>query len=292
MSEASAIKGMRTTLIAVVVNILLAATKGIAGVLGHSYALIADAVESTMDIISSLVVWSGLRIASVPPDETHPYGHGKAEPLAGIVVALALMGAAIGIAIQSIREIANPHYAPAPYTLIVLVGVIITKELLFRFVFKTGEDISSTALKTDAWHHRSDAITSAAAFIGILIALVGGKGYESADDWAALFASGIIAFNGYRLMRPAIAEVMDAAPPAEIETQVREIAVRVDGVEDLDKCFIRKMGLNYYVDIHVEVDADLTVRRGHEIAHKVKTVLRQSNLKILDVLVHIEPAGE
>ncbi|UCD29654.1 MAG: cation transporter [Planctomycetota bacterium] len=289
MSNGQASKGMRTTLVAVVINIVLAAVKGIAGVVGHSYALIADAVESTMDILSSLVVWSGLRIASVPPDKDHPYGHGKAEPLAAIMVALALVGAAVGIAIQSIREIANPVYAPAPFTIFVLVGVIITKESLFQFVFKTGQDIDSTALKTDAWHHRSDALTSTAAFIGIAVALIGGEGYESADDWAALFASGIIAFNGYRLIRPAIAEVMDAAPAPEIEDQIRRVASEVEGVIRLHKCFVRKMGFNLYVDIHVIVDGDLPVSRGHEIAHDVKEALRQSNSKITDVLVHIEP---
>ncbi|MHC4673918.1 MAG: cation diffusion facilitator family transporter [Planctomycetota bacterium] len=281
---------MRITLIAVVVNILLAAVKGIAGIVGNSYALIADAVESTMDIISSLVVWSGLRIASVPPDKEHPYGHGKAEPLAAIVVALALVGAGIGIAIQSIREIAHPSLAPAPFTLFILVGVIITKETLFRSVFKVGEDIDSTAVKTDAWHHRCDVLTSISVFIGISVALIGGEGYESADDWAALFISGIIALNGYRLIRPAVAEVMDAAPPADMEADIRQVASAVEGAIELHKCFIRKTGLHYYVDIHVKVDGSLPVRRGHEIAHQVKEALRASNPKISDVLVHVEPA--
>jgi cation diffusion facilitator family transporter len=281
---------MRSTLIGVLANCLLAAIKGIAGVLGHSYALIADAMESMLDIVSSLIVWSGLKIASTPPDADHPYGHGKAEPLAAMVVALALVVAAIGIAIQSIREISEPHHTPAPFTLVVLAIIIITKESLFRFVFRVGGEVKSTAVKNDAWHHRSDALTSAAAFIGISIALIGGTGYENADDWAALFACGIISFNGCRLLRPAIAEMMDTAPPSEIEAQIRGVARTVEGVADLDKCYVRKMGFEFYADLHVTVDGELSVRRGHEIAHNVKKAIRRENPRILDILVHIEPA--
>jgi len=284
--------GIRSTLIGVLANALLAAVKAIAGVLGNSYALIADAVESTSDIASSLVVLGGLKIASVPPDENHPYGHGKAEPLAAMIVAVALLTAAVGIAIQCIREIAVPHHAPAPFTLIVLVLVVAIKESLFRFAFKVGERVQSTAVRTDAWHHRSDAITSSAAFIGISIALVGGEGYESADDWAALFASCIIAYNAYRFLVPAIREIMDAAPPPGIETHVREVASRVEGVVELEKCFVRKMGLEYYVDLHVIVDGGVSVRRGHEVAHNVKDAIKNSDPKISDVMVHIEPGEE
>jgi cation diffusion facilitator family transporter len=283
--------GMRTTLVGVLANALLAAIKAIAGIVGNSYALIADAIESTADIASSLIVLGGLKIASSPPDEDHPYGHGKAEPLAAMVVAVALCTAAIGIAIQSVREIINPHHAPAPFTLVVLLLVVFTKEALFRSVLKVGTSVQSTAMKTDAWHHRSDAITSAAAFIGISVALIGGEGYESADDWAAMFASCIIGYNGYRLLRPAVAEVMDAAPPPHIEDEVRNVARHVEGVAGLDKCFVRKMGLEYYVDLHVIVDGNITVYRGHEIAHKVKDVIRSANPRIANVLVHIEPNG-
>lgn len=273
------------------INALLAAIKLAAGVIGHSYALVADAIESTADVFSSLVVWGGLRIASEPRDQTHPYGHGKAEPLAAMVVALFLLGAAVFIAVRSFQEIRSPHYGPEPFTLPVLVGVVITKELLFRYVVTVGEDIQSTAVKTDAWHHRSDALTSAAAFVGISIALIGGPGYESADDWAALLASAVIAYNGYRLFMPALHEVMDAAPQSEVELEIRHTAAQVPGVKALEKCFVRKMGFEYYVDIHVEVDANLTVREGHEIAHQVKEAIRSAHTRVVDVLVHIEPEG-
>lgn len=281
--------GIRSTLIGIVINAILALTKGISGVLGNSYALIADAIESASDVLTSLIVLIGLNIASKPPDEDHPYGHGKAEPLAALFVSITLIAASCVIAVHSVWEIKLPHHAPAPFTLIVLTLVIIVKEGLFRYVFDIGEQVNSVVLRTDAWHHRSDAITSSAAFAGISIALIGGKGYESADDWAALFASFIIAYNGYNLFKPALAEVMDAAPPSEINRKVRDIALNVKDVAAIDKCFVRKMGFDYYVDIHVMVAGDLPVRIGHQIGHVVKDALLASDLHIADVLVHIEP---
>lgn len=281
--------GIRSTLVGVLANILLAAVKAIAGVLGNSYALIADAIESASDVASSLVVLGGIKIASLPADGDHPYGHGKAEPLAAMFVSIALCTAAAGIAIQSLREIITPHHSPAAFTLVVLVLVVLTKEAMFRFVTRQENRIESTALKTDAWHHRSDALTSAAAFVGISVALVGGAGYESADDYAALAASAIIGFNGYRLLRPALREVMDAAPPVTIMEEIRSVAAAVPGVQALDKCFVRKMGLEFYVDIHVIVAGEISVLDGHEIGHRVKDAVIHANPRVADVLVHIEP---
>jgi len=280
---------LQTTLLGILLNACLAAVKGIAGVIGHSYALIADAIESTSDIASSLIVYGGLKIASIPPDEDHPYGHGKAEPLAAMLVAFALLTAALAIIIQSIREIQTPHHAPAPFTLYILIGVVIVKESLYRYVINVGDKAQSTAVITDAWHHRSDAITSAATGVGIAIALICGPGYEAADDWAALLASGIIILNAIRLLRPALAEVMDAAPGNGMEQQVRDAALAVRGVTGLDVCNVRKMGLHYYVDLHVLVDGDLPVRDGHEIAHRVKDAIRKAQPRIHDILIHIEP---
>lgn len=289
MSKNPATEGIRSSLIGVTTNIVLAIFKGVAGYLGHSYALIADAIESLSDVVSSLIVAAGLKVASLPPDENHPYGHGKAEPIAATLVGLALVAAATTIAIQAIDEIRTPHYAPAPFTLLVLIAVIITKEMLFRFVFKVGDSVSSTAVKTDAWHHRSDAITSLAVFIGISIALIGGKGYESADDWAALIASAIIIFNAYRLLRPAVGEVMDAAPSSEIIESVREAATAISEVIGVEKCFVRKMGFDYFVDIHIWVDGSVSVSTGHDIASRVRDIIKESNRHIVDVLVHVEP---
>lgn len=285
-------QGIHTTIIGIITSIVLAAIKGIAGVLGNSYALIADAIESTSDVFTSIIVLAGLKIARRPADETHPYGHGKAEPFAGLLVATALFLAAMIIIVQSIHEIITPHHAPAPFTLIVLVAVVISKEILFRFIIKVGDSVDSVAIKNDAWHHRSDAITSGFAFIGIAIALIGGTGYEEADDYAALCASAIIIFNAYRLFKPALFEIMDTAPSPEVINKVIEISLLVDGVIAIDKCFARKMGFQYYVDMHVIVDGNISVHKGHEISHSVKDKLLDSFKNISDVLVHIEPATE
>lgn len=283
-------KGIRTTIIGIVTSIILAAIKAVAGVMGNSYALVADAIESTSDVFTSIIVLTGLKIAKRPADKTHPYGHGKAEPFAGILVASALFIAAIIIIIQSTHEIITPHHAPAPFTLIVLVAVVITKEWLFRYVIKVGNTVESTAVKNDAWHHRSDAITSGAAFIGIAIALIGGPGYEEADDFAALGASLIIIYNAYRLFKPALYEIMDAAPSQEVIDKIIKTSLLVNGVVAIDKCFARKMGFQYYIDMHVIVDGNITVHKGHEISHSVKDKLVDSFSNISDVLIHIEPA--
>jgi cation diffusion facilitator family transporter len=194
--------GFRASVVSVVVNPLLAVVKIVAGVLGHSHALVADGIESCADVFSSLVVWKALRVSRKPPDEDHPYGHGKAESLAGILVVAALLGAAGIIGVQSVREIITPHRGPESFTLAVLILVVVVKEGLFRYISRAGNALGSTALKGDAWHHRSDAVTSLAAFVGISIALVGGEGYETADDWAALVACVVIAWNGLSLLRP------------------------------------------------------------------------------------------
>jgi cation diffusion facilitator family transporter len=242
--------------------------------------------------VSGLVVAGSLKIAAQPPDEEYPFGYGKVEPVAALIISTALLAAAVGIGIQSIREIRTPHHAPAPFTLIVLVLVVATKELLFRFLFRTGEKIDSSAMRTDAWHHRSDSLTSLAAFIGISIALAGGERYAPADDWAALFAAGVIAFNGVRLFRSAWREIMDASLPDHVVDDIREISRHVDGVAGIDMCRVRKSGLGLWVDIHVEVAGDMTVRDGHEIAHRVKDALLASKHNVMDAVVHVEPVPE
>jgi cation diffusion facilitator family transporter len=282
-------KGIMTVLMGVLLNTVLAIIKIVSGILGNSYALIADGIESTTDIFSSLIVWGGLKISSRPADENHPYGHGKAESLAAFVVSAALLGAALIIVIQSVKEIVTPHHLPATFTLYILVGVVIVKELLYRFVLKEGSKVNSTAMQADAWHHRSDAITSAAAFIGILIAVIGGEGYEMADDWAALVASGFIAYNGFRMMRFALHEIMDTVPGSEYELSIREVANNTEGVIEIEKCYLRKSGIYFIIDIHVVVDGALTVAEGHQIAHNLKDNLIASNPSIINVMVHIEP---
>ncbi|MEO6135136.1 MAG: cation diffusion facilitator family transporter [Ginsengibacter sp.] len=280
---------IRTTLYGIAISVVLIFVKGLSGYLGHSYALIADATESGADILSSGLLWLGLRIAIKKPDKEHPYGHGKAEPLAAVAVSLFLILAAIWIAYHSINFINTPHALPKSFTLWILLIVIGIKETMFRYVFNVGKKINSQAVKADAHHHRSDAITSVAAFIGISIALIGGKGYEGADDWAALVASALIFYNAIVILRPALSEIMDAAPSNEIVAKVKELAGFVSQVRGIEKCFVRKMGFDYYVDIHIEVDGELSVTEGYRIAHLVKDTLLKSNLRVINVLVHIEP---
>ena len=282
--------GARVALLGLVINVVLASVKIVAGVIGHAYVLIADGIESALDVGGSIVIWGGLTVAARPPDRTHPYGHGKAEPIAALVVAICVLAAAIGLAIESVREILTPHHGPAPFTLALLVVVIVIKEFLFRYVNRIGRDLESTAVQTDAWHHRSDALTSTAAFIGISVALIGGERWRSADDWAALFACAVIAANGVRLVLPAFQEIMDTAPAGKIVGSILAVASKVSGVLEVEKCYARKMGLDYYVDLHVGVDGNISVHEGHEIAHRVKSAIQQSDSRIADVLVHIEPA--
>ena len=282
--------GARIALFGLAINIMLALVKMLAGFFGNAYVLIADGIESAMDVGGSIVIWGGLKVAARPPDRTHPYGHGKAEPIAAVIVAIGVLAAALGLAIQSVREIFLPHHGPAPYTLVVLIVAVIAKEILYRYVIRFGRSVESTAVQTDAWHHRTDAITSIAAFIGISVALVGGEAWQSADDWAALFACALIGTNGYRLLRPALFEIMDTAPRGKIVDSVRNAAAAVPGVIEVEKCLIRKMGLDFYVDLHVGVNGSISVHEGHEIAHQVKAAIQQGDSRIADVLVHIEPA--
>jgi cation diffusion facilitator family transporter len=283
-------RGVRSSALGLVTNLLLALAKLLAGFLGHSQALIADAIESLGDVFGSVAVWQGLEIASRPPDQDHPYGHGRAEPIAAALVALLLLGAAVVVAVESVHQIALPQQGPAPFTLVVLLGVILVKEGLFRFLLRVGDRIGSRAVHTDAWHHRSDAITSAAAAVGIAIALIGGPGYESADDWAAVFASGIIVMTGVRLLRPAVQELMDRYPGADLVETTTRIAQDRPGVHRVEKLLMRKMGLYYLAEMHLEVEPTMSVWEGHEIAHQVKEAIQARLPQIVEITIHVEPA--
>lgn len=271
------------------VNAMLALVKLVAGIAGNTYALVADAVESTADIFASLVVWGALRVATRDPDEDYPFGYGKAESVAAAVVAIMLVAAALGIGFEAIREIRTPHKTPAPWTLLVLVAVLFVKFVLFRRTLSIGEAAGSTAGKLDAWHHLSDAITSGAAFVGISIALWGGPGWEQADDWAALFAAAVILYNGVVLIRPPLHDLMDKMPGSEIIEAVRVAAVRVPSVQAVEKLSARKAGLVYYVDIHVQADPAMSLHEAHEVSGAVKSAIKRSVPNVAGVLVHMEP---
>ena len=285
-------EAVKTSWFSIIGNALLAVAKAITGFFGNSYALIADAIESTTDVFSSILVLLGIRYANKPADENHPYGHGKAEPLITFLIVGFLIFSASAIAYKSIENIQTPHKVPEPYTLIVLGVIILIKELSYRFVNKKSDTTGSSVLKADAWHHRSDAITSFMAFVGISIALYMGEGYESADDWAALFASAFIIYNAYLILRPALGEVMDEQMHARLEDQIREIAKLHNGVTETEKCYIRKTGMTYHIDLHIAVDSEITVKQGHDIAHEVKDDILQHIPQIADVLIHVEPDDE
>jgi cation diffusion facilitator family transporter len=282
-------RGMQAVLTGLLINAALVVIKLLAGILGHSYVLVADAVESSTDIFSSLIVWGGLRITTRPADEDYPYGYGKAETLAAAVVSLMLLGAALGIAVAAIGEIVTPHLTPAPFTLGVIAVVVVVKEVLSRKVLRVGDETGSTAVKADAWHHRSDAITSAAAFIGITVALWGGPGWESADDWAALVAAAIIAFNGVRLLRPAVRDLMDHMPEGLSVEQIAAAAEGVEGVQAIEKLRVRRLGTDYFVDLHVQAEPMLPLRDAHVLSGKVKGAIRSTVPHVAGVLVHMEP---
>jgi cation diffusion facilitator family transporter len=280
-------EGMRSSLVGIGANLTLAAFKCVAGYLGHSFALVADGVESLSDVVSSTVVFFGLKFAIKPPDEEHPYGHGKAEPIASIVVSLALIVAAVFIGVESIRRIEEPHPLPLPYTLWVLLAVVGVKVVLSRYVSAVGQGLGSSAIESDAWHHLSDAITSGFAFVGISVALWTRN--PAADDWAALCASPVIIFNACRKLRHPMAELLDAKPSPEIERQIRSIASKVPGVVGLEKCEVRKVGFSYYVNLHVIVDSKISVSQGHSIAHEVEDTVLRNSPRVAEVLVHVEP---
>jgi cation diffusion facilitator family transporter len=285
-------KGIRATQWGILINALLAFVKLLAGVLGNSYVLVADAVESATDIFSSLIVMGGLLIARRDPTEDYPFGFGRAETLAAAVVALMLIGAAVGIAIAAIREILTPHHLPAVWTLAVLVVVVVVKWLIARRVQKVGAEIASTSVKADAWHHLSDAATSAAAFIGITVALWGGPGWESADDWAAIIASGIIAYNGVAILRSAMRDLMDAMPDGDVLSRIREVAESVPEVRAIEKLFVRRSGLAYHIMIHVQASPAMSLSDSHSLGGRVKAAIQRELPNVESVLVHMEPFPE
>lgn len=277
-------------ILSVCVNIVLMSVKIGVGLIGNSYALVADGIESASDIFSSLITWAGFQFSLRPADEEHPFGHGKFEALAGGFAGVALLAAAAIIAVNAVSEIRTPHHAPEWFTLPVLIVVVLVKEWLSRRILVAGEEIGSTALRGDAWHHRSDAITSGAAALGIAIALFGGPGFEAADDWAALAACGIIVVNAVLILRSALHDVLDGRVPPEWQTPVTDAARAVAGVLGTEKCRIRKSGTDQFVELHVRVDPAISVYEGHEIGHRVKASVLAANPLVRDVLVHIEPA--
>lgn len=286
----------RNTMIGLIASLFLVAVKLVAGLLGRSSALVADAVESLADTLGSILVWQALRVAARPPDASHPYGYGKAEAVAALSVGGMLVVAALFIVGKAFHEIVVPHEAPAAWTLLVLVVVIAIKEVLFRVVMLAAQEFNSEAARADAWHHRSDAITSLAAFAGVSIAVWGPAwtGIEAlvlADEAAAILASGVILITARGLIQPALAELLDASS-AGMAARITEIAERVAGVHRVEKVYVRKSGNRYHVDMHLHVAPESTVVVAHALGGKVKAILREAVPDLVGVLIHIEPADD
>ncbi|MFN9719187.1 MAG: cation diffusion facilitator family transporter [Planctomycetota bacterium] len=286
-------KLQKNTILGFIASVVLSIVKLIAGIFGRSSALVADAVESFADTLGSMLVWQALRMASKPADDKHPYGYGKAEAVAALLVGGMLIVAALYIVMKAFHEIMIPHDPPEAWTLLVLVVIVAVKEILFRVVMQGADEFESDAARADAWHHRSDAITSAAAMIGVSMAVWGPRwfGIQSlvlADEAAAILASGVILITATHLMRPALGELLDASSP-ELASRVVEIAAAIDGVRFIEKVLVRKSGAGYHLDMHLQVDPDLSIRVAHSLAGKVKATLRQQLPNLTGVLIHVEP---
>lgn len=274
-------------------NAVLAVVKLVAGLLGNAFALVADAIESSVDMVGSLVVWSGLRIASRDPDDRYPFGYGRAEAIAGAVVGVLMLGAAAGITVEAVSHIRSARLGisepPAPWTLVVLVVVMVIKELLAKRGLENSAATGSTAMAADAWHHRSDVITSGAAFVGISIAWLGGPGWEQADDWAALVAALVIAVNGSLVLKSVADDLMDRAPAESLYSDASAAALETSGVLAIEKLKIRKSGTLYYVDLHVQADPLMSLHDAHVLSGRVKSAIRRCIPAVTGVLIHMEP---
>lgn len=270
-------------------SVILSLIKGYSGIVGNSDALIADAIESGTDVLASFLVLFGIYYSQKPADDDHPYGHGKAEALVTFGVVGFLLISATLIAYHGIQNLSLKQAQPSTFTIYVLLGIIIWKEMSYRYVLKKGKKTNSLSLQADAWHHRSDAISSLIALIGIGACLILGSDFSQADDWAAIIASLFIVYNAYIIFRPALGEVLDEHNHHELIDKIREMESHVEGVEGIEKCLVRKTGMTYFVDLHLEVDAQITVDKGHLIAHNFKDYLMNQLPEITDVLIHVEP---
>src|SRR3954470_11008267 len=295
--QSHVLRSIRAAQAGVATNAVLAMAKITAGVVGSTYALIADGVESLADVASSLIVWGGVALGARPADDNHPYGHGRAEALAAAVVSVMMLAAAIFVATEAILEIRTPHRFPARWTLVFLVVVVAVKAMLAHRVSIISAESGSTAVAADASHHLSDAITSAAAFIGISAALLGrhfggGPRWAAADDWAALGSSLVIARNGITMAFAALHDLMDRSPGEPVLAPLREAALGVPGVCAIEKLAARRVGTGYRVTVHVQAAPELSLADAHSLGGRVKHAMSNAGLRIDSVLVHMEPYHE
>jgi len=282
------------TWIGIIVNLLLSILKAVGGVLSGSRALLADALHSASDVLSSFVILFGVKIANKPPDEEHPYGHGKAENIASIIVAILLIVVGIEISISSIKVfygIVPP--APSILALFILLISIGVKEGLYHYKSRLGKKLNSTALIADAWHHRSDSLSSVAALIGVGLSILGEKLHLSyfiyGDAVAGIVVSIIVMKVGYDLIKASATVILEKVLSKEEIQHYKETVFKIDRVKRIDQLFARTHGSYIIIDIKISVDQHITVKEGHDIAREVKDILMDSHVEIEDVLVHINP---
>ena len=275
------------TLLGLIVNTALAIFKLLAGILGFSYAMIADSIHSFSDTFATGMVYVFLRIGEKPPDESHPYGHANAEIIAAFLVALIILVTGTFIGISAIHLIAHQQFAtPATIALAAAIASIVIKEALFRYTFSVGKRNNSPALIANAWDHRSDVYTSIAALIGIAGAKMG---FHYLDPIAGLVVSGFIIKMAITLFRPNIGILMDESPDSPTLDKIRATALKVDGVKAVDSLKAHRVGTALTIDLEIAVDSSLSVEQGHRVAEKVKTRLLDEIECVQDVIVHINP---
>jgi len=275
----------------IVVTFLLAVGLGIVGMLGRSAALLAAAADSLADTLSSTAILVGLTIAAAAPDRQHPYGHGKAEPVAGKAVAIVLIIIALGVLWRSLVDLVQHAVRPPPevYTLYAAVAAGVVHELLFRYQYRVGTRVGSVSLQVDAWNHRMDVLSNLVAVVGVAGSRLGGPGWSWLDNVAGAAIAFVILYVGVKLFRQAAMELMDTRLPEDQMLEIRRVIENVEGVLDVELIRARKSGLVIFLDVHIEVDRFLSVEEGHRIASLVRHRVRDELPQVADVLVHVEP---
>ena len=282
----------RAALLGLGVNLGLGVVKLVAGLLGNSFALLSDAVNSLGDAFTSAIVLFALRVAQRPADPEHPYGHTRAEAVAAANVALVLILSALLVGWAAIQRLAIPHELPPPWTLWIAGANVALKEGLYQYKVRVSRRTGSAAILANAWDHRSDALSARAVLVGLALVRWGGPRFIAADEVAALVVVAAIIWSGAVLFRTSVHELLDVQADEALVAAVRRSAAGVPGVRGVEKLWIRKSGLEYLADIHIEVDPQLTVAAGHAIGHAVKDRLLDEFTTLRDVLVHLEPHGD
>jgi cation diffusion facilitator family transporter len=283
-------EAVRATWLGLAINLLLGCAKLAGGLLGRSFALISDAVNSLGDVLTSVAVLLAFRVAQKPADAEHPYGHTRAEAIAGSNVAVLVMVSALIVGWRAIQGIPkSSHQVPPAWTLAIAGANVVIKEGLYQYKIRLGRRAGSRAVIANAWDHRADAFSALAVLVGLLIVRVGGPKFLAVDELAALFVVMVILSSGTKLFWASAQELMDAQADPTLVDQIRAQAAKVRGVKRVDKLWVRKSGMEYLVDIHIQVPAEESVAEGHRVGHLVKDELLNGFTNLRDVMVHLEP---